>query len=65
MNVREIEVAIAQLNSSERAELTEWFAEYRASKWDEQIEQDARLGKLDHLVVRAEADFAAGRCRKL
>jgi hypothetical protein len=31
----------------------------------EQIEADARAGKLDKLIVEAEADYVAGRTRPL
>jgi hypothetical protein len=65
MRVKEIEEAISQLSPEELAQFTEWFAEFRAAAWDEQLEADARAGKLDELVREAREDFAQGRSKPL
>ncbi|MDX6269678.1 MAG: hypothetical protein QOD28_901 [Acidobacteriota bacterium] len=65
MDVKEIETAIAQLPPEKVAELAEWFAEFQAQVWDEQIAEDVKEGRLDSLIEQAERDFEAGRCEPL
>jgi hypothetical protein len=65
MSVQEIEQAITQLHPSEVAELSQWFEEFQAQVWDEQIEQDARAGNFAKLIEQAKAEYAAGRCKPL
>jgi len=65
MDIKEIESAIAQLPSSELAELAKWFAAFQAQAWDEQLEQDVKSGRLDTLLKQAEQDFAQGQCEPL
>ena len=65
MNTQEIERAIVQLPSSEIAKLAEWFREFQAQAWDQQLERDVQAGRLDALVEQAESDFQAGRCQEL
>ncbi len=65
MSVKEIEAAISQLSPTERAQLAEWFAEFQASAWDEQIEADAKGGRLERLADEAKKDFADGKCTPL
>ncbi len=65
MDIKEIESAIAQLPSSELAELAKWFEEFHAQVWDEQLEQDVKAGRLDALLKRAEQDFEQGQCEPL
>ena len=64
-NVKTIEKAVESLPSSELAEFRRWFAEFDASVWDKQIEQDAASGKLDGLAAEALADYRAGSPREL
>jgi hypothetical protein len=61
----EIRAEIEKLTSSEQRELAQWFAEMQADAWDVQIEDDIQAGRLDHLIVQAEADIAAGRTKPL
>ncbi|MDT5062334.1 MAG: hypothetical protein QOH63_2793 [Acidobacteriota bacterium] len=65
MDIKEIESAIAQLPSSELAELAKWFEEFHAQVWDEQLEQDVKAGRLDALLKQAERDFEQGQCEPL
>jgi len=65
MNIKEIESAIAQLPSSELAELAKWFEEYHAQAWDERLERDVKAGRLDALIEQAEQDFERGQCEPL
>jgi hypothetical protein len=64
-NVKEIESAVELLPPTQLAEFRRWFAEFDASGWDRQIEQDAAVGKLDQLAAEALADHRSGAARTL
>ena len=65
MSVQELETAITRLPPDQLSAFGEWFDEYRAEEWDQQIEDDAKGGRLDSLVREAVGDIAAGRVRPL
>ena len=65
MSIQELEQAIRQLPPEEFARLARWIDQYRADKWDRQIEADIHAGRLDDAGRRADADFEAGRCSPL
>lgn len=65
MSVKEIESLIEELSTEERDEIALHLEELRAREWDEQIERDAKSGKLDALAEKATANFAAGRFTEL
>ena len=65
MSVKEIEAAIAELSPDEVAQLANWFAEFQAEVWDQQLEADIKAGKLDRLAREAKEDFASGKCTPL
>jgi hypothetical protein len=50
MSVKDIILAITQLSSTELAELADWFEEFHAQAWDEQIEKYVEAGRFDQLV---------------
>jgi hypothetical protein len=60
MSIHEIEAAIEQLPAEEVAKLAEWFAEFQARAWDEQIAEDIRSGRLNALIQEAEREIARG-----
>jgi hypothetical protein len=43
--------AVEQLTPYERARFRVWFEQYEARLFDDQIEQDAKAGKLDKLLA--------------
>ena len=47
------------------ARLADWFAELQADQWDEQIERDAKAGKLDKVIAEAKTAHNAGRTTAL
>jgi len=55
-SVMEIESAIRQLPESEFWKLSAWFDELRANAWEQQIELDAKAGKLDFLFEEAKRE---------
>ena len=63
--VAKIQAEIEKLTHAEQRELAQWFAEMQADAWDAQIEEDIQAGRLDHLIVQAEVDIAAGRTKPL
>ena len=64
--VEQIESEIAKLPANAVWELDDWFAEYKAQLWDEEIAQDAQPGgRLRPLIEKAKADLRAGRTRPL
>jgi hypothetical protein len=58
--VEDIEKAIEQLPPEELARLRAWLEEFEARRFDEQIERDAKAGKLDKLIAEARANQRAG-----
>lgn len=65
MSIQEIESAVAQLSQEELSRFCQWFEEYRAEKWDRQIEDDILAGRFNAAGRRAEAEFNSGRCKPL
>jgi hypothetical protein len=63
--LEKLEREIEALPPQDMRALAAWFAELQANQWDEQMERDALLGKLDKLADEAIADIAAGRVRPL
>lgn len=63
--VEAITTAIAQLPPEQVAQVRAWLAEYDDRKWDEQIAQDERNGRLHALAEQALAEHRAGRTRPL
>ena len=65
MSVQDLEAAVTSLSKEELASFSQWFEEYLADEWDQQIEADALAGRFDAAGKRAIADFEAGRCTPL
>jgi len=54
--VEEIKHEIEELPETEFIELRRWIAEKDWQKWDEEIESDSDLGKLDFLISEAKKE---------
>jgi hypothetical protein len=65
MSNLEIKEAIQNLSKSELRDLLDWLDDYREAMWDKQIEEDIKLGKLDHLISEAKKEFREGKCRQI
>ena len=61
----EIEQAVRQLPAEDLAAFRAWFAEFDASIWDRQFEDDVAAGRLDALAEEAIEDLRQGRCTDL
>jgi major membrane immunogen (membrane-anchored lipoprotein) len=42
-----------------------WYEKFDANKWDEQIDQDVKDGRLDAIAEAALAEYKSGKARKL
>jgi hypothetical protein len=60
-----IEEEIKSLPEQEFSKLREWFQDYESQKWDDQVEQDIKSGKLDDLAQSAIRDFKNGDFKSL
>jgi len=58
MKVEQIKVAIMNLSWSELDTFSKWYKEFEAQRWDRQIEEDIKAGKLDKLAEEALADLS-------
>ena len=63
--VEELERAVASLTAEEYREFRRWFLESDWAKWDKEIEEDSRAGKLDFLVREAFEAKKQGKLEEL
>jgi hypothetical protein len=63
--VKEIQDAIEKLPKDDYVHLRQWFIESDWEKWDNQIEDDYRNGKLDFLIQEVESDKANNKLKEL
>lgn len=63
--VRDLEHAVARLGAEELATFRSWFEAFDVDRFDSRIDEDARSGKLDALVVEALEDRRRGDTREL
>ena len=63
--IEDIEEDIEKLSASELKVFRNWFNDFDAQKWDNQIQEDAEKGKLDALASEAIAEFRSGKAKKL
>jgi len=59
--VERIEGQVKSLSSDELKAFRDWFGQFDAEVWDDQIEADAKNGKLRSIAERALHDHEAGR----
>ena len=65
MSLVEIKEEIAKLSHAEFWQFADWFEEFKNVKWDRQIEQDVRDGKLDHLIEQVDEAMDEGKVTPL
>jgi hypothetical protein len=65
MRVEDIEQGILDLPQDQLKQFRAWYEKFDAEKWDEQIEQDAKLGKLDAIAESALLEYKSGKAKKL
>ena len=59
--VEQIEGEVKSLSADELKVFRDWFARFDGEVWDDQIEGDAKNGKLRSLAERALRDHESGR----
>jgi uncharacterized protein YfaT (DUF1175 family) len=59
--VEQIEEQIKDLNPDELRSFRNWFVQFDAEIWDQQIKDDAKSGKLGSIAERALRDHETGR----
>lgn len=64
-NLQEIEGAVSRLSPEALANFRAWFAEFDATMWDRQFEEDVAEGRLNNLAERARQHLKEGRCTDL
>lgn len=65
ITVQEIKEVVPQLSPEDLAAFRAWFAEFDASVWDRQFEEDVFSGRLDGLAEEALQDLREGHCTEL
>ena len=63
--IAEIESAIKNLKPQEIYKVGDLVDELREELWDQQIDADAKAGRLDKLAEKALEDYRAGRTKPL
>ncbi len=59
--VEQFEEQVKQFTSDELRLFRDWFAQFDAEIWDQQIEADIQSGKLADIAQRALADHNSSR----
>lgn len=63
--LEQIKVAIESLPDKNFVQLRKWFSEKDWEKWDSQIEEDSKDGKLDFLMREAFEEKEGGKLKDL
>ena len=63
--LQRIEQDVQSLSPEELADFRKWFQSYDAALWDQQLERDAKAGKLDTLRDEALADHRSQGTREI
>ena len=63
--LEQIERSVEALSDEEMKAFAEWFTELQADRWDRQIEEDAKAGRLDKFLAKARAEIKAGKIKPL
>ena len=65
VKIDEISKAVEQLDGEDLRKFQVWYDEFLELRFDQEIERDAREGKIDKLLEKAREDLKAGRIRDL
>ncbi len=65
MSVQDIEIAMQTLSIDELAQLRDKAVELYHARWDAQIEEDAKSGRLDKLIDEARQEIRQGKVSSL
>lgn len=56
MTIQELQASVGSLSREELHKFARWFEEFRAERWDRQIEEDARSGRLQEFYERLQQE---------
>lgn len=59
--LEKIEQQIASLSSKDVRKLADWFEDFKAELWDQQIEADVASGTFDALAASVLTDHKSGK----
>ena len=65
IKIKEIETAITKLTPQKFSTFRRWFEKLDAARWDQQLRDDVKNGKLDKHGHKALEDFKKGNCKEL
>jgi hypothetical protein len=63
--VKELKKAVSQLSPEKLSEFRSWYDKFDAQRWDEEIFNDVKSGKLDTLANEAIEDYKKGEFKEL
>ena len=63
--VEQLKESIESLSKQEFTLLRKWFFQKEWEKWDKQIKEDSKAGKLDFLVNEAGKEKQSGKLKDL
>ena len=63
--ITELENHILELPKKDFAKLRDWMLALDDAKWDAQIANDFKAGRLDHLITKARGETASGTAKSL
>ncbi len=65
LNTKELQATVSKLSANDLREFTEWFEEFIAQQWDDQIENDVLAGRFDKIGESVDKAFVAGHVKPL
>jgi hypothetical protein len=65
MNINALKKAIESLPEEDYGQLRRWFADKDWEKWDIQLTEDSKSGKLDFLIKEAFEEKQEGKLKDL
>ena len=63
--VEDIQAAVKSLSEEEYHQFRTWFSEREWQKWDDQIQRDSELGRLEFLIDEAAEEKAKSQLQDL
>ena len=63
--IDELKNTIETLSPDDYGKLRQWFSERDWERWDEQLENDSKSGKLNFLIKEMEGEYKKGNLRSI
>ncbi len=65
VTIKELEKAVTELPTDKLAEFRAWFESFDAARWDKQVDEDVKTGKLDRVAEKALKEYSKGKAKPL